>query len=196
MALFAKCWELLVCMCQVTFTTHFISAMFIGATSVQTACSIWAAISTSLLTTFETFDRIDSHWLGNSSVGLVAVKIFHVISCSLAYWSSVVYITSSCLFFDQTHFFTSKCLVAWNNNSFLHTSFLPLCTDISQLDSLYVDLAYLLTCCHLAWHCCTFHWYGSSRRSTLLAYLRWPEKLPLDPSLHWHPLIWAKCSII
>ena len=72
--------------------------------------------------------------------------------------------------------------------------FLPPCTDISWVDSLYVDLAYLSTHHHLAW--CHCGWCGSSRRSTLLVYPWWPEKLPQDPSLHWHPLIWAKCSIV
>ena len=51
------------------------------------------------------------------------LKSFTVISYSLAYWSSAVYVTSSCRFFDWTHFFTLKCLVAWNNNSVLLTSF-------------------------------------------------------------------------
>ena len=41
--------------CLVTFTTCFIGAIFIDATSVWTACSIWAAVSTALLTAFETF---------------------------------------------------------------------------------------------------------------------------------------------
>ena len=51
------------------------------------------------------------------------LKLFTVILCSLAYWSSAVYVMSSHLFFDRTHFFTSKCLVTWNNNSVLCTSF-------------------------------------------------------------------------
>ena len=61
--------------------------------------------------------------LGVPPLDLWQLKSFTVILCSLAYWSSVVYVTSSHLFFDQTHFFTSKCLVAWNNNSVLCTSF-------------------------------------------------------------------------
>ena len=51
------------------------------------------------------------------------LKSFTVISCSLAYWSSVVYVTSSRIFFDWTHFLTLKHLVTWNNSSVLHTSF-------------------------------------------------------------------------
>ena len=52
------------------------------------------------------------------------LKSFTVISCSFAYWSSAWYVTSSHHFFDLTHFFTSKCLVAWNKSSVLHTHFL------------------------------------------------------------------------
>ena len=51
------------------------------------------------------------------------LKSLTVISCSLAYWSNAWYVTSSHRFFDRTHFFTSKCLVAWNKSSVLHTSF-------------------------------------------------------------------------
>ena len=51
------------------------------------------------------------------------LKSFTVISCSLVYWSRAWYVTSSHLSFDLTHFYTSKCLVAWNRSSVLHTSF-------------------------------------------------------------------------
>ena len=33
--------------------------------------------STAFFTMFETFDHIKSHWLGNSSIGLVMIKVFH-----------------------------------------------------------------------------------------------------------------------
>ena len=51
------------------------------------------------------------------------LKSLTVISCSLAYWSNAWYVTSSCHFFNRTHFFTLKCLVAWNKSSVLRTSF-------------------------------------------------------------------------
>ena len=54
---------------------------------------------------------------------LLWLKSFTVISCSFAYWSRAWYVTSSHLFFDRTHFFTLKCLVAWNKSSVLCTSF-------------------------------------------------------------------------
>ena len=67
MAFFAKSWAIPVCMYHTTFTTHFISAV----------CWCYLYANCSLLTMFKTFDCIDRHRLGCSSVGLVAVKIFH-----------------------------------------------------------------------------------------------------------------------
>ena len=51
------------------------------------------------------------------------LKSFTVISCCFAYWSNAWYVTSSRLFFNQTHFFTLKCLVIWKRSSVLCTSF-------------------------------------------------------------------------
>ena len=55
-------------------------------------------------------------------LNLCLLKSFTVISCSLAYLSRAVYVTSYLFFFDQTHVFTSKCFVAWKNNSVLGSS--------------------------------------------------------------------------
>ena len=88
----------------------------------QTACSIWAAVSTALLTMFETFDQLIVVWV-IPLLDLWWLKSFTIILCSLAYWSSAAYVMYSRHFFDWTYFFTSKCLVVWNNNSVLHTSF-------------------------------------------------------------------------
>ena len=76
-------------------------------------------------------------------------KYFTIISCSLVYWSSTVYITSSHLFFDWTHLFTLKCLVKWNNNSVLCTSFsASVYWHFLTRFFIHADLAYLLTCHH------------------------------------------------
>ena len=56
-------------------------------------------------------------------LGLCRLKSFTVISYSLSCWRRAQYVTSSLLFFDQTHFLTSKCFVAWKSNSVLCTIF-------------------------------------------------------------------------
>ena len=83
MAFFAKSWAIPVRMYRTAFTTRFISATFVSATSMRTARFTWAAVSTALLTAFKTFNYIDCRQLGRSSVGLVTVKIFH---CHLVFF--------------------------------------------------------------------------------------------------------------
>ena len=65
------------------------------------------------------------------------LKSFTVISCSLAYWSNTWYVTSSHRFFDRTHSFTSKCLVAWNKSSIL-------CTSFSSVEYWHLSMRFLI----------------------------------------------------
>ena len=51
------------------------------------------------------------------------LKSFTIISCSFLYWSKAWYVTSTHVFFNHIHFFTSKCLVMWKRSSVLHTTF-------------------------------------------------------------------------
>ena len=123
------------------------------------------------------------------------LKSFTVISCSLAYWSRDVYITSSCLFLTRP---TSWSWSAWSHEIITQSYipvFQPPCTDISWLDSLYIDLAYLLTHCLLAWYCCRFHQCGSSMKLTPLVSLQWPEKLLQGPFGPLCLLRWVTYSI-
>ena len=70
-AFLAECWTVFVQVCGVAFTTSF--AVLVA----RTGHSVWAAVSTIFLTAFEGFDHIYGHWLGNSSIPLVTVEIFH-----------------------------------------------------------------------------------------------------------------------
>ena len=56
--------------------------------------------------------------MGNSTIRLMPIKAFngHFVFLGIN-WSRAVYVTSSHRFFERTHFFTSKCFVAWNSNS-------------------------------------------------------------------------------
>ena len=65
------------------------------------------------------------------------LKSFTIISCSLAYWSNAWYVMSSCHFFDRIHFFTSKCLVAWNKSSVL-------CTSFSSVEYWHLSMRFLI----------------------------------------------------
>ena len=65
MALFVKHWAILVCMCRVTFTTHFISAMFISCyLCVNCLLRLSCYFYCPSYRTFETFNCIDSRRLG------------------------------------------------------------------------------------------------------------------------------------
>ena len=65
------------------------------------------------------------------------LKPFTIISCSFAYWSRAWYVTSSHCFFDDTHFFTSKCLVTWNKSSIL-------CTSFSSVEYWHLSMRFLI----------------------------------------------------
>ena len=113
----------------------------------------------------------------------MSVEIFSPSFC--APWhvgEGLVYVISSLLFFDITHILTSKYFVAWKSNPVLHTIFsaFSLVPGTILTDLLCVGLVGQLSLvlpvrCH-----CTSHQFGSSRRLTLLEYLRWPWILPQD----------------
>ena len=119
MTLFAKSWAFLVWVCCTAFVACFTCATLC---SMWTACSLQAAMAMTFLTISVGLDLVSCWCLGYFSIGLMSVEVFTVDLCSFAYWSRAVYVTSSHLFFDLTHFLTSKYFVAWNNNSVLCTS--------------------------------------------------------------------------
>ena len=118
-AFFAKCWTVFVWVHCVALATCF--AVF----TTWTTSSMWAAGSCAFLTVHLKV-LITSIVVGCviPQFDLWQLKSFTIISCSLAYWSRAWYVMSPHHFFDLTHFFTSKCLVAWKRSSVLHTSFL------------------------------------------------------------------------
>ena len=113
-------------------------------------------------------------------------------------WLTEVVLHTLCLLTSFLTGPTSWLQSAWSHEiiaRFYVPVFLPPCTGISQLDSLYIDLAYLQTHHHLTWYHCRFYRCGSSKKLTPLGSLQWPEILPLDPAGLPHLLRWVMYSI-
>ena len=118
---------------SVTLTARFAVSGTLAARSVWTT-----GLGTFLTIMLECLDRIQGHWLCNSSIQFVAIwNLWLSFRAPLAYWSNAWYVTSSRRFFDRTHFFTSKCLVAWNKSSVLRTSF-------SSVEYLHLSMRFLI----------------------------------------------------
>ena len=102
--------------------------------------------------------------------------------CSLACWSRAWYVTSSLLFFDLTHFSTSKCLGSMKKQlcPMYHFLCFEFGTGISRLCLWYLDHAGQLTCVLLVWCHCTSRQCGSSKMLTLLGCQQWPWRLHWD----------------
>ena len=116
----------------------------------------------------------------NSSIWLVLVEVFHSHFVLLGMLEEGCICDVLCLlFFNLTHFLTSKCFIAWNSNSVLHVPFslLQFGTGITWLSPWYIDQAGQLTHVHPVWCCCISHQYGSSKMLTLRACQWRPWKL-------------------
>ena len=127
---------------------------------------------------------------------LCQLKSLTVISCSLAYWGSAWYVTSSCHFFDLTHFYTSKVLGGMKKKFSSTYQFLTcwvLASFDKVLDSLIKLVIWLIV--SLFYVAVISHPCDSSMTLRLQGYQLWPWKLSLDLFGLPHLLRWVKYSI-
>ena len=95
--------------------------------TTSAACLTWATLGSMAITflEFEGLNLINGCCCSNSTIGLVLVDVFYCHLVLLGMLEEGLICDMSSLFiFNLTHFFTSKCFVAWKSNSVLVYHFL------------------------------------------------------------------------